>query len=73
MTTIEIPDIRSTSPEDYDHEHRLGQLKRSWPKGIQQQTDGNEGIFIRDGLSWDSIEQRTKQITDFCLERWRLY
>lgn len=57
MTKIRIPDTRSNVPQDYDHEHRLGQLKRSWPKGVQQQTDGNEGIFIREGLSWGSIGQ----------------
>jgi hypothetical protein len=57
MTKIKIPDIRSPQPQDYDHEHRLGQLKRSWPKGVQQQTDGDEGVFVRDGLSWGSIGQ----------------
>ena len=58
MTTrIEIPDIRSTVPEDYDHEHRLGQLKRSWHKGVEQQTDGTAGLSIRNGLSWGSIGQ----------------
>jgi len=57
VTTIEIPDIRSTSPEDYDHKLRRGRLKNSWTLGIAQQTDGTEGLSINDGLSWGSIGQ----------------
>jgi hypothetical protein len=57
MTKIKIPDIRSPQPEDYHHEHRLGQLKRSWPKGVRKQTDRHEGLSIDDGLSWGSIGQ----------------
>ena len=37
MTTIiEIPDIRSTAREDYDHKLRRGRLKKSWTLGIKQ-------------------------------------
>jgi hypothetical protein len=57
MTIIEIPDIRSTAREDYDHYHRRGRMKTSWALGIQQQTSGSERLSIRDGISWGSIGQ----------------
>ncbi len=58
MTTmIEIPDVRSTAREDYQHYHRRGRMKKSWAMGVSQQSDGEEGVFIRDGLSWGSIGQ----------------
>jgi hypothetical protein len=57
MTTIKIADIRSTAREDYDHYQRRGRMKRSWALGIAQQTDGDEGLSIADGLSWGSIGQ----------------
>ncbi len=57
MTIIEIPDIRSTAREDYDHYHRRGRMKQSWALGIEQQTSGSEGLSIGDGLSWGSIGQ----------------
>jgi hypothetical protein len=56
-TSIQVPDIRSTAREDYDHYHRRGRMKNSWTNGIAQQTDGEEGLFLRDGLSWGSIGQ----------------
>ena len=54
---IDIPDIRSTNPEDYEHKLRRGRLKQSWDLGIAKQTDGTEGLSISDGLSWGSIGQ----------------
>ena len=58
MTTIiEIPDIRSTAREDYQQYYRRGRMKKSWAIGVSQQSDGEEGVSIRNGLSWGSIGQ----------------
>jgi hypothetical protein len=57
VAAIEIPDIRSTVPGDYDDYYRRGRMKQSWALGIDQQTQGDQGLSIDDGLSWGSIGQ----------------
>ena len=54
---ISIPDKRSTEPEDYEQNYRLGRLKNSWHKGAERQTDGAETILVEEGLTWGSIGQ----------------
>jgi hypothetical protein len=57
MADLEIPDQRSTNPEDYDHEHRRGQFKRSWNIGIERQRTREEMVSFDDGLTWGSLGQ----------------
>ena len=54
---IEIPDRRSTNPQDYDSFARRGRMKQSWQIGIERQRDGKETITFEDGLTWGSIGQ----------------
>lgn len=54
---FEIPDKRSNNPQDYDDDHRLGSMKKSWRIGIGRQTDGRQMISFDEGLTWGSIGQ----------------
>lgn len=55
--TIDLPDARSDSPDDYLRKDRRGQMKRSWALGVARQQDGRQTVRFRDGLTWGSIGQ----------------
>jgi hypothetical protein len=50
---FQIPDKRSTKPEDYDKLNRRGRMKQSWTDGVEEQN--NPTITLEDGLTWGSI------------------
>jgi len=55
MTTFRIPDKRSTDPEAYKHEFRLGRLKNSWRIGAEKRNQ--EELTFEEGFTWGSIGQ----------------
>jgi len=55
MTPFDIPDKRSTNPEDYEHFHRRGRMKQSWEMGVEQQE--KQRVSFENGLTWGSIGQ----------------
>lgn len=54
---ITIKDHRSPAPESYETAVRRGQLKRSWPLGVKQRSDGGQAVAFSDGLTWGSTGQ----------------
>lgn len=52
-----IPDKRSTKPNDYIRKDRRGQLKRSWSLGVRRQHDNRQLLSFDRGLTWGSIGQ----------------
>jgi len=55
MAEFEIPDKRSTAPEDYEHFHRRGRMKQSWHLGVEQQEEQN--VSFDQGITWGGIGQ----------------
>jgi len=55
MTTFRIPDQRSTDPEGYTREYRLGRLKNSWHLGAEKRDQ--EELEFEEGFTWGSIGQ----------------
>lgn len=57
MTPFEIPDKRSTDPEDYIRKNRRGRMKQSWRIGVESRTRESPGVSFEEGLTWGSIGQ----------------
>lgn len=55
MAEFEIPDKRSTAPEDYEHYYRRGRMKKSWHLGVEQQK--GQSVSFNQGITWGSIGQ----------------